>query len=259
MLSYGGTPLHLPSADEANWIAARINPATAFGFARPKSFGDANLNPRNNIDWFLEKPFRLNSLYLPWGASRWGHAFALADTDMLARIRAQVYDAGAGGYKPLPFTVDDNLGGAVTTPLYMLPPVPLANIVNAIPVLGLHLLPLVDQRYLWWERAAVITVEEGVTTWANVYSQIAAGLGIVLTVDPISPAYLFPGVGLAQAYQQLPLLLDWTAASVGQRIVRTLEGVYYARNATTALSLQDGQSQRRKIAGGSLTLGAVNV
>lgn len=254
MLSYGSIPLQIPAASEAAFITSKIPIHEAFGFFRPRSFANARLNPRPHFGWFLSRPVKLNSFYHPWGASRFGYAFVLADGKMLPAISEQ----NSGG-ETLPFKIDDCLGNSIETDLFMLPPVPLSKIMGAVPQLPLWLLPLVDERYFWWNRSANITVTEGTTTWANLHSQIATGLGVSISVDPISADYVFPGAGLAAKYEYLPLLLDWTASSVGQRIVRRLDGSIAAINPTTATALMAGQvNAYKKYAGGTLGLGVVD-
>jgi len=253
MISYGGVPLHLPSAQEAAWIASRIAPSEAFGFFRPKSFGNHALNPRPHFNWFLSRPMKLNAFYNPWGASRWGYAFVLADYKMLNAINAQNSDGAA-----LPFKIDDGVGNSITTNLHMLTPVPLSKI-NAIPSLPLFLLPLADERQRLWERSAEIEIDEGATTWTSLFTAIATAMNITLTVDPISAAYLKPSNGLTVTCQHLPMLLDLAASSVGQRVVRALAGQYFSRSAASATALMASQANaHRKYAGGSLELGIVN-
>lgn len=253
MLSYGGVDLQVPSAEEAAWIEARIPIAEAFGFFRARWLGGPKLNPRTHFAWFLNRPFKLNSFYSPWGASRWGYSFVLADTKMHAAIIAQ-NEAG----ESLTFTIGDGVGNAISTDLYMLPPVPLSKILTT-PSLPLYLIPLVDERYYWWEVAEEIEVDEGTTTWAQVYTAIETALAITITVDPVASAYLKPGAGLTQRYQHLPLLLDLVASSVGQRIVRKLDGTIKALNAASGQTLMIAQAnQHKKYAGGSLNLGVVN-
>jgi hypothetical protein len=253
-IKYGGVGLHVASAEVAAWIESQIPPREAFSFFRPRSFGNPNLNPRAHFAWVLNRPFRLNSLFMPWGASRWGYAFVLADDGMRAAIAAQNPTGTA-----LPFCISDGVGNSVSTDMLQLPAVSLSNIIAASPALGLWLLPLADERLRFWEATAPITVDEGTTTWTDLYEQIAEALLIDLTVDPVNSAYGFPGAGLGVSYDWLPLLLDWTAASCGQRIVRNMDGTFNARNASTAASLQIAQAnQFRKYAGGALQLGLVS-
>lgn len=252
MISYGDVDLQFPGAEESAWIESKIPMREAFGFIRPRWLGDTAM-PREQFGWATSRPFRINCLFHPWGASRFGFAFVLADGNMRDAIAAQ----NAAGVA-LPLVIDDGVGSFISTYMYQLPAVPLSKILVE-PQLPLHLLPLVDQRYRWWECAGSVAVTEGTTTWASVYSQIAAALGITITVDPISTNYLWPGNGLTKAYQHMPLLLDLVAASVGQRICLTLAGSIFARNAATSLALTVAQANLfAKYAGGSLDLGVVN-
>ena len=263
MISYAGTPLQVPSAQEGAWINSRIPLAEAFGFFRAKSLGNLTFNPRAHLAWILSRAMKLNALFVPWGASRWSYAICLADGNMLKSINT----ATATGTSQA-FTIDDGLGSAVTTQLFALPAVPLSKIMNVNPQLPLSLLVLVDERYRWWERAATsvtppgttsVDVTEGTTTWLELYAALALALGITLNVDPVMPAYLFPSYGFTAPFQHLPLLLDLCASSVGQRIVRNLDGSFNARNAISANALVVSQANlNRKLAGGSLDLGAVN-
>ncbi len=253
MLSLGGVHLRAPNAEDVAFIASRIPIHEAFGWMRPRWFGDQDLNPRIHFNWFLSRPLKLNCFFHPWGASRWGYAFVLADRKMYEAITAQ-NTAG----QSLTFTMDDELGGIIHTQLYQLPAIPLSKI-NESPALPLYLLPLVDERHRWWERAANITMVEGTTTWAQLYATIATAIGITLAVDPVDSAYLKPGSILAKQYQPLPLLLDWVAASVGQRVVRRLNSTFAAINPATAQALMISQANAyKKYAGGSLNLGIVN-
>src|SRR5215831_179666 len=122
MLSYGGVALKIASGEELAWIEANIPMSEAFGFLR---FGEPGLDPFPFLfNWFLSRPFRLYSFYHPWGASRFGYAFVLIDSDMYAAIAAKNSAGNA-----LPFVIDDGVGGVMTTDLFALPAVPLARIV----------------------------------------------------------------------------------------------------------------------------------
>lgn len=253
MISYGGIDLHLSSAEDAANIASLIPIQDAFQFPRPRWHGDAQLDPRPLFNWILSRRIKLNSYFNPWGASRWGYALVLANGKMRAKI-AKLNSAG----QPLAFKMDDDLGGSMSTYLYQLPAVPLTKVATS-PQLPLHVLPLVDERYQWWERAAQIEVVEGVTSWTDLYAQIATALGVTIAVDPVPAPYMMPGAALGRSYQPLPLLLDLVASSVGQRIVRRLDGSFAAINPATARALQIAQANaNRKYAGGSLELGVLD-
>lgn len=255
MISYGGIYLPDPASSEAA-IAARMPPSEAFGFYRWPSLGDADMDPRNSLDWFLDRGVRVGSFFNPWGASRWGYAHVIVDEPILGQIRTLAY-SGPSKYKPLAFVMDDSVGKSMTTNLWMLPAVPLQAIDANF---NLYLMTLVDDRFFWYERGTSISITEKTTTWAGLYSQIGTALGVTIIAETVSADYLYPGVGFAKAYDYLPLLLDWVASSVGQRIVRTLDGKIYARSATTAKSLMVSQGVLyKKISGGSLDLGVLDV
>lgn len=261
MISYGGVDLQIPSLDEATWIDGQIPPQDVFSFWHPRNISTiAPLNPRIHFAWWLQRPFKVNCYWCPWGASRWSYAFCLADENMLDDISNQnKLNPGYENGKELDFVIDDDLGNTITTPLFMLPPVPLSKFMNTTPRLSLWLLPLVDQRYFWWERAASIVVVEGVTTWSQLYGQIAAGLNVGFVPDPIASAYLKPSAAFTSKYDHLPPLLDWAATSCGQRIVRRLDDSIAAINSTTSLTLMMSQvNQNRKYAGGTIDLGIVD-
>lgn len=263
MLSYG--EVSLLSAPPAGLI---LPPAEAFsGFFRPRWTGKG-LNPRIHFNWFLKRPIRLNSYYDPWGASRWSTAYVLTHQAGLDDIRELVYGDEGDEYNALEFKIDDN-AGAITgqttstleTDLYMLPAMPLAApaLSDTDPGQQIYLLVLVDSRYFFWEKAATISITEGTTTWAQLYASIATALGITITVDTIPAAYLKPSAALEANYDYLPLLLDWVAASVGQRVVRRLDGTFKALNATSALTLQAEQVDAYiKLAGGALDVGVLS-
>lgn len=255
MISYGNVPLQVPSANESAWIESRIPIREAFAFFRPRWLADPLFDPRSLFNWIFSRPLKINCYFNPWGASRFSYVAVLADAKMHAAITAQNTSGTA-----LPFVIDDGLGSSITTPLFMLPPVPLSKIITIPPTpsLPLYLLILVDLRYYWWESAVKIEVEEGVSQWEDVYGDITDGLGITLNIDPIPTAYLLPSNGFTKNYQYLPLMLDCVAASVGQRIVRTLDGSFYARNALTASGLMIANANLyKKYAGGSLALNVV--
>lgn len=160
-------------------------------------------------------------------AARFATLHALIDTAGLARVRAAVYNPYRAGV----LVIDDDTF-MVQTKMWMLPPRPVTqtNPGNNEP----WLITLVDERYFWWQRAASLVVTSGVTTWANLYAAIAAGLGITLAPDAIPAAYLMPPAGFSSSYEYLPPLLDAVACNVGQRVVRGLDGTVRAMNAQSS-------------------------
>lgn len=256
MISYGDIPLRIPTPQFAAWLMATMSPETAFAFYRPKMLGTATYNPRPMLNWFLSRGVKINTFFNPWGASRWGIGYFITDHPNLELIREMAYSNDE--LAPLTLVIDDDHDNSMETELYMLPAVPLSNppLDDDDPAVKHYLLVLVDERFFWWEKAATVSITEGTTTWAQLYSSIATSLDITLEVDTIPAAYLKPSIGFSRNYEHLPMLLDVAAASVGQRIVRTLEGEFFARNATSALEIVSEQAQEYvRVAGGNLALG----
>lgn len=256
MISYGGIRLIEPSPPLASWIMGSIPPRDAFRFPKRKTLTNF-MDPHRILSGFISRPVCANVYFNPWGASRWGMTFGLVDGTSLTEIRDLAYASSV--YTALDYVMADEAGTTLTTELSMLVPVPLSKFETDDDIQAvtddLYLLPLVDERYFWWERAAAITVTDGATTWAQLFAAIATGLGISLTVDTISADYLKPGATLGKQYDYLPILLDLAAASVGHRVIRNYDGTIETLNATSALALQTSQSALYdKFAGGSLYL-----
>jgi hypothetical protein len=251
MISFGNVYLVDTKSAEAA-LASQIPLRESFQFYRWRKLSNANYDPSNSINWFLEKRVEPGRYFHPWGAGRWSYGQFVIDQEMLDAIRLQAYVGD--NYRALPLVIDDAVGGTITTDLFMLSPIPLQKISTPF---NLYLMTLVDQRYFFFERAAEIEVIEGTTSWEGLYAAIASALGITLSVDPVSADYLKPSGCLTQRYEYLPMLLDHVAASCGQRIVRTLAGTFHARNASTAKSLVSSQAPLyRRFAGGSVDVNA---
>ncbi len=137
-----------------------------------------------------------------------------------------------------------------------LPPRPLTQTPDGP---NLWLLTLVDDRYFWWFKGAVLSITAGTTTWSQLYADLATALGVTIDVDTIPSAYLKPDADLALSYESLPTILDVVSFSVGQRIVRQLDGTVRAWNAAAArdavTTQLDALPVTAKLAGGVYSLG----
>lgn len=267
MISYGG--IHLLARPPAGLA---LPPMEAFEFFRPKLLANPSFNPRPHFNWWLRRGIRIATFHNPWGAARWGSAFVMVNQTALDEIRALAYGEAGDEYNDLPFVLSDSAGeltgqttSEITTNLWMLPAVPMAAarlvFTNTVvdPGEQVYLLPLVDDRYFWWEIATEIDVAEGTTTWNQLYDAFASALGITLNRDAIPAAYKKPANGLTKHYEHLPLIMDLAAASVGQRIVRRLDGTFHAINPATAAALVTAQkADLIKLAGGDLPAEDVN-
>ncbi len=169
-------------------------------------------------------PVRINSLFWPYGASRFARAHFLATASQMSSIRAVVAKAGVLGAAPLTFGDGKQ---TISTLMWMLPAIPISK---AAPGLGLHLLTLVDDRYWWWGQALDLTA----TTWADMYAQIGTNLGITITADPIASGYGTPPIDYNTGAKPLPMVFDAVAFSCGQRVCRALNGAVTVQNASTA-------------------------
>ena len=257
MITYAGTPLLVPDAEDRAQLSHWLRPAEIWHFIRRHwpGFGMDHL-PFQSAP---EIPFEINRLYWPTGASRWGVFWGLVDRHKLEDIRASVFTSSL--YQPanLSITADSPsaTGQGVDALMWMLPVRPIYEI-GEMRRRELSLITLVDERFFWWLKGAEITVNPGTTTWENLYGSIATGLDISLSVDPIPAAYLKPSGQLSSSYGRLPTLLDAVAYSVGQRIVRQFDGTVRAWSVTESdqtLTNQLNESPGlRKLAGGVMDL-----
>ncbi len=223
MISYAGVPLCVPDAATLAAVEGAIDPPTLNDWslrAWPGRGQDRISFPGHQPD----VPLRVNTLHWPVGASRWAVFRGLVDDEMLSQIGAHVYGASSG-YQAATLLMDEGaegrVGYALETSMYMLPPRP---VWQAGAPSGLWLITLVDDRWFWWQRSGVVSVTGGTTTWATLYAAVATLLGITITVEAVPAAYQYPSEDIASQYEALPTLLDAIALSVGQRIVRGLDG-----------------------------------
>lgn len=239
ILSYGGLLVGITQGSDPSlggWIAQNIRPQEIFPAAKLQWPGFLTDGPVLNQTPYPWDAVVIDRLYWPVGASRFAHCHVVVDDGTLKTLRDQAYANQT--FNPLVFSMDDgNYKTPISTLLWMLPPRPLST--AAQPGNGLWLLSLVDSRYYWWEKSLQYDAQ---TTWANIYAQIGSVLGLTINADPINSAYGTPVASYAAAYRALPSVLDAVAWSVGQRIVRGLDGTVKAQNALTALANQTTQA-----------------
>lgn len=257
MLKYANVKLLTPDASTRKQLAYWLKPADIWHFVRRHwpGFGMDNL-PFQSAP---EISFELNRLYWPTGAARWGIFWGLVDRPRLEEIRAAVFPTASYQSAELSITADSPsaTGSGIATQMWMLPARPIHEI-GPLRRREMSLITLVDERFFWWNVASAITVSGGSTTWAQLYASIGSALGVSIQVDSVPDAYLKPSEELASDYGRLPTLLDATAYSVGQRIVRQFDGTVRAWNVTDSdqsLIDQLGQSSGLKqLAGGLMDL-----
>lgn len=213
----------------------------------------------------LPLPFRpacpkpeINTLVWPTGASRWATGWYLVAEQDLESIRALAYASDT--YTALTLSLDDGTY-QVETSMWMLPPIPLAQIPTGADMTGwtlpetavwidagqtvrqngLYLMPLVDDRYFWWDKAADITIDEGTTTWATLFAAYGTALGVTIEHETVEAAYLTPTRPVGSRYGRLPMDLDAAAWAVGRRVVRALDGTVTLQRPDAAKTSQEAQ------------------
>lgn len=222
---YAGVELLASTPEIEKWIEENIEPKSIYEEA-VHYWAGPNLQSFPSMWEVPEVIERTGSLFWPQGACRWAVGRFLVSDKELTQIKAQVF--AGGGYKPQLFTMtDEKTGTGIATKLFMLPARPLAQRLSSND--QLYVITLVDERFFWWFKSeGTISVNEGTTTWANLYTSIGTALGVTINADAVPSAYLKPTNFFAESYEDLPTLLDQTAYNVGQRIVRELDGTVRA-------------------------------
>lgn len=252
-MTYGGIELLVPSPFLRRWIDAwhPLDQMVPFGHPQqphhlPLPFRESRPHPA------------INSLVWPTGASRWATGWFLVAEQDLESIRDLAYASDT--YTALTLSLDDGTY-QTETDLWMLPPIPLAQIptsstmsgwtipetevwIDAAQTVrqnGLYLMPLVDDRYFWWEKSADIEVDEGTTTWADLFAAYATALDATIEHETIESAYLTPTRQAGSRYGRLPMDLDAAAWAVGRRVVRALDGTVTLQRPDAAKTSQETQ------------------
>ena len=173
------------------------------------------------INWPAPPQLKINSLYVPTGATRWGFGLFLVDGASLAKIEAAVGSYGAGTLK---ITEQRWTGGkrpktntTVSGTYYMLPA---RRVVDANREPRGYLLVLVDRRYFWqFQDTDRLLVGED-TTWDDVLSSLSGSLGCSLSYPTPAAAYLQPDPDeLTRRRENLAATLDAVAVCLGWRCV----------------------------------------
>ena len=86
MLSFAGVYL-VDTKSAENLLASQIPLREAFQFYRWRRLSDADADPSNTLNWFLERRVLPGRFFNPFGASRFGYGQFVADQKMLDAIR----------------------------------------------------------------------------------------------------------------------------------------------------------------------------
>jgi len=230
MFSFAGTALaDSTNSDVGIWIEQNITPSQIYPLAYRTWPGSLVQQPILNNTAENQCPVEINTFMWPVGASRFARANFVVSTAMLESIRGTIYTAGAEAAADLVFSDGVN---SRTAEMWMLPALPLNNTSTQ----GLYLLTLVDERYYWWGTPLSLSIDVGVTSWADLYTACGTALGETITPDTIDADYGTPPQDYDTLVRPLPPVLDAIAWSVGQRLIRDYDGTLTTQNASTALT-----------------------
>lgn len=231
-LSYAGVALLLPTPElEAGWLSA-VQDAYSFDDLNGWNF-DAPAHDSLPTPPIPTPPdFKLNTLYWPTGASRPAWFHCVVESSRLALIKTAL---GATNVAAPLVMYDSRTGKTVTAQMRMLPSRPV-NVSCGDSDEQFYLVTLTDDRFFWYGRRGVVTTP---ATWAALYAQIEALLGVTLSVETVPSEYATPSAKWVTSYASTPALLDAVAAQVGQRIVVGLDGLVYAVGWETAKAAFD--------------------
>lgn len=169
---------------------------------------------------YPEPPRRkLSTLYWPTGACRWARCYLLAAGNDVVQVLGKL-----SGNSPQSLVLSDqDNGSSITASMYLLPPRKLTAALGGDD--SLYLLPLVDGRYYWQFRNSGDLHVTTSSAWADVFAQLSSQLGATIAYDAINGAYGIPDPDeLHRPIENLAMLLDAVARSVGQVIVVELDG-----------------------------------
>jgi len=268
MISLGGTPLILEDPKGINsqqvyeWVEKNINPESYTPWLRRSFPGKGYTALTIPTGYRQERPFRINRFYWPcWGASRWAYGHFLADAGQTDAIRKKAFGDAGDQTDKIQLMIESPGGFSeetLLTDVYLLPPTPLSSVPidteNHL-VNNLFLLTVVDERFYWWHEATPLVEFTDTTTWASAFDIAKEALGIDITLDTISSAYLNASPQLNLSYEVVPPWLDALCYNVGHRFVARLDGTYRTERYSTALATRNSDisanPSRRILAGGS--------
>ena len=176
-------------------------------------------------------PPRLNTLYWPTGATRWARGYFLADQASMHKIHDEAH--GSSYLQPLTLKMSDEVEEheELETSMWLLTPKP----ITAIPGKEqLWLLPLVDDRYWWQFKHAIISPADNLrlvtaTTWADLFTARGDAVGAEIEIGTVSSDYLKPDLTeFSRCFDSAPQMMDAAAHSVGLRIIYQLDGTLEA-------------------------------
>jgi hypothetical protein len=217
MLTFNDYPLLLndPGKELASWLDRWYSLDDLRIFAAEAVSRTINLNvPLPN--WPAPPRIKLNSLYIPMGASRWAFGLFLIDEDTRKKFETAENTYGTLKFDNIAETGDNPNG--ISYRLYMLPPRRLTIDTATCP--AAWLLPLVDERYFWQYQDIGVNADLDSTTWANLIDDMGDLGGATIEYDSIETDYGTPNItNLPRDYENFGLMLDAVAFSIGKRLI----------------------------------------
>lgn len=233
-LSYGGIALEVPRDDVRKLLASyRFDLQYPFLCRAPAGeFAAAFASRQVALPNFPDNPpLVAGRFFYPTHASRWSWYIGVVGQTHLGLIEDQLEGAQPVS---LPFIMQaddvthiDNSGG-INTPMFMLPPRPLGVTSSTNPREPLYLIVLVDERYNWQFRPAGVIDTTALATWDTFLASLETSLGITVSHDVFSAAYLSPepDSDLYSSYESAALLMDAIGWNTGRTFVRNYDATY---------------------------------
>jgi hypothetical protein len=247
MLLLDGEPLAIPPRDVVDYVRENIDPHEVEQFSLQRSWTGPNAAP---LGMFIHhrrtQRIELNRLYWPSGAVNWGYGYFCATLNNIDNIGADAWGKNGTLAQPVSFLMTapgQRSDERLSLNLYALPPVPLAQIADADgqPLVNdLFVIPLVSKRYLWqYKPMPYPKIVSGVTTWLDVFGEVAAALGEQFLIDDIEADYLKPNQLLnIMTGDSAAMLLDACAFNVSMRVVEQYNGTIQVMTADTARNVR---------------------
>ena len=183
-------------------IVDEINRLLELGLIKDNAFPNnypgktlSNLAKQWPIYQWTDFSVRINEFFYPHGANQWSVFRGLATSSMVQTMLLQTMGSNPASFimQSAPSSPDNPTGDptlyTLETPLYMLPPRPLAE--HGGQFSGIYLLTLVDLRYYFQGcNSTLWPLLNQNTTWLQLINQLATDLGITLTIPtPIEASY----------------------------------------------------------------------
>lgn len=199
----------------------------------------------------------IGSFWYPRTAARWS-VFRMLATSSIAKV---MLDA-TGGTSPQTLSMtckpdqpNPQASYSITSPMYMLPPRPMAEHGGQFD--GLYLITLVDDRYYGQFKSSSLRVKQD-TTWQNLIDQLASDFGVAITPFSIASVYgqPEPDSQFWTNQESTAILLDAVAYCLGRVVVRGFDGTYTLQSVSDSQALVDSNRGNAtgvvRLAGGDL-------